>query len=83
MFGQSGEQKLESAVDAYNSGDYESAIAELRKAAKYGSPVAQHQLAYMHREGLGTAQSDELAFKWYEQAAKQGHVKSQTVVGEL
>jgi len=58
--------------EAYQSGDYEQAASFFRVSAEQGNPVAQNNLAFMYRNGVGVAQDYEEAVKWYRLSAEQG-----------
>ena len=60
--------------EAYQSGDYEQAASFFRLSAEQGDPVAQNNLAFMYRNGVGVAQDYEAAVKWYRLSAEQGVV---------
>lgn len=52
--------------------------------AETGNPQAQFDLGYMYLWGmkeLGILQSNEQAYKWFRQAAEQGHAEAQFEVG--
>jgi TPR repeat protein len=52
-----------------------------RRAAEYGHPEAQHQLAGHYAKGLGVEKNLSLAAKWYLKSAEQGNVDAQWNVG--
>lgn len=54
---------------------------EVIESAQEGDAVAQYNLAVMHSKGVGVAQSDAEAIKWYGQAAEQGHAMAQYNLG--
>ena len=56
---------------------------EYRIASEQGDAEAQHNLAFMYREGLGGEQSDEKAIFWYRSAALYGNAKAQVFMGWL
>ena len=63
--------------EAYQSGDYEQAASFFRLSAEQGNPVAQNNLAFMYRNGVGVAQDYEEAVKWYRLSAEQGVARAQ------
>ncbi|RGB28707.1 hypothetical protein C1646_767505 [Rhizophagus diaphanus] len=52
-----------------------SAIFYLEKAARSGNKVAQHNVGYCYRDGIGGAEKDEKrAFEFFEKSAGQGYI---------
>ena len=64
-------------LDAYNSMDYETALAVWQPLAASGDAGSQYGLGMMYGNGFGVAKDDALALKWYGQAADQGHADAQ------
>jgi len=64
-------------LDAYNSMDYETALAVWQPLAESGDAGSQYGLGMMYGNGFGVAMDDALALKWYGQAAEQGHAGAQ------
>ena len=64
-------------LDAYNSMDYETALAELQPLAESGDAEGQYGLGMMYGNGFGVDMEDALALKWYGLAADQGHAGAQ------
>jgi hypothetical protein len=54
--------------EAYNLGDYETALAELNPLAQRGEARAQHLLGWLHLNRFDPA----TAIKWFSLAADQG-----------
>ena len=54
---------------------------EVIQSAQEGDAVAQYNLAVMHSKGVGVAQNDAEAIKWYGLAAEQGHAMAQYNLG--
>ncbi len=67
--------------DAYERGDYETALKEFRPLADQGDPLAQATLGLMYAEGEGVAQDYQEAVRWYRLAAEQGHASGQFSLG--
>jgi TPR repeat protein len=63
--------------EAYNSGDYETALTEWRPLAEAGDADGQFGMGLLFGNGFGVALDDEQALKWYGLAASQGHAKAQ------
>lgn len=73
----------ESAVDAYERGDYKSAVQQLKPLADAGDPKAQVRLGLMYREGCGVARDATAAFAWLLRAARSGRADAQFLVGTM
>jgi hypothetical protein len=71
------------AVDAYDRGDFKTALRELRPLARQGDAKAQVRLGLMYREGRGVARDPKAAFTWLLRAAKQGRADAQYLVGTM
>jgi len=67
--------------DAYERGDYDTALKEFRPLADQGDPLAQATLGLMYAEGEGVAQDYQEAVRWYRLAAEQGHASGQFSLG--
>jgi hypothetical protein len=65
--------ELQTAQDAYKTGDYEKALELFQKAAEQGHKNAQFNCGYMYSRGKGTEEDKPKALYWYEKAAEQGH----------
>jgi len=63
--------------DAYNTGDYETALAEWQPLADAGDADGQFGMGLLYGNGFGVALDDVQALKWYELAAGQGHAEAQ------
>ncbi len=62
---------------AFESGDYETALAIWQPLAEAGHADSQCGLGQMYGNGFGVMMDDALAIKWYSLAAEQGHAKAQ------
>ena len=69
--------------EAYNSGDYATALREFKPLAEQGDDDAQFMLGWMYRKGLGVPQDDKTAVKWWKLAAEQGDVGAQHNLGVM
>ncbi len=69
--------------DAYERGDYDTALKEFRPLADQGDPLAQATLGLMYAEGEGVAQDYQEAVRWYRLAAEQGHASGQFSLGAM
>ena len=68
-------------VQAYNSGDFKTALAEFTPLAEQGLAAGQYNLGYMYDNGRGVPENDKTAVVWYTLAAEQGYVKAQYNLG--
>ncbi len=71
----------QAGVDAYERGDYETALKEWRPLAEQGDADAQFNLGVMYDMGLGVPQDYQEAMKWYWLAAEQGNTGAQNNLG--
>lgn len=69
--------------NAYQHGDYATALREWQSLAKQGHAVAQYRLGLLYSNGHGVPKDDAQARQWYEKAASQGHVDAQVNLGSL
>ena len=67
--------------DAYERGDYATALREWRPLAEQGEAHAQIGLGWMYNNGQGVPQDYAQARYWYEQAATQGNQQAQVNLG--
>ena len=63
--------------EAYNSGDYQTAIAEWQPLADGGDAEAQFGIGLLYANGFGVPLDDIEALKWYHLAADQQHANAQ------
>jgi len=70
-------------LEAYNSGDYATAIKEWKPLAEKGMADAQFNLAWMHYFGKGVKRSYTPAAKWFQLAADQGLADAQSNLGVM
>jgi len=68
-------------LDAYESGDYATALREWKPLAEQGNAIAQTNLGVMYQQGIGVPQDFEAAVKWYKLAAEQGYGSAQLKLG--
>ncbi len=59
--------------DAYNRGDYDTALKEWRPLAEQGFALSQFNLGLMYAKGQGVAQNYIQAYMWETLAAAQGN----------
>lgn len=66
-----------SAVTAYDRGDYTTALREFRTLANTGMADAQYNVGFMYFNGRGVPKDLAKAAQWYRAAAEQGHAQAQ------
>jgi len=74
---------LQAGVDAYNRGDYETALKKFLPLAEQGDAAAQFNLGKMYRKGQGVSLDYAEAMKWYRLAADQGRAAAQNNLGGM
>jgi uncharacterized protein len=72
---------FQKGVDAFDRGDYATALKEWTPLAEQGFAKVQHNLGVMYRNGQGVPQDDKTAVKWFTLAAEQRDVRAQTYLG--
>jgi hypothetical protein len=77
----SSEADLEAGREAFNRGDFATALEELRPLAEQGDVTAQIALGALYSKGLGVPQDFTEAAKWIHLAAEQGDVTAQFLLG--
>jgi len=68
-------------MDAFDRGDYDTALKEWRPLAERGHVGAQSLLGSMYDQGKGVPQDYQEAVRWYQKAAEQGHAWAQVNLG--
>jgi SH3-like domain-containing protein len=66
-------EDLERAVNAYNSGDYATAVSLWQFHAHQGNREAQYAMGVAYHEGNGVSHDLEKALSWFRQAAESNH----------
>jgi TPR repeat protein len=74
---------FDSAVTAYDNGDYARAFQMFSSLAQKGDAEAQFYLADMFFGGDGVPKNSAEAVKWYLKAANQGHLNAQYNLGVI
>jgi hypothetical protein len=69
--------------NAYDRGDYATALKEWKPLAEQGRAEAQAGLGVMYDLGDGVSQDYAAAARWYRLAAEQGDAKAQNNLGFL
>ena len=70
-------------LDAYDKGNYKTALRELRPLAEQGDVDAQFYLGLMYIGGDGVPQDYKQAVKWFRLSAEQGDIAGQYTMGGL
>ena len=60
------------AVQAYDGGDYATALDESLEAARQGDIDAQYMAGFLYMRGQGTQTDLARAYQWFSLAARQG-----------
>ena len=71
------------AYDAFDRGDYATALAIVRPLAERGVARAQGALGYLHYFGLGVPEDPTEAYRWIRMGAEGGDLRSQLRLGIL
>lgn len=74
---------FQTALDAYNAGDYETAYREWLPLAEKGTTTAQFNIGMMLERGEGREQDFKTAIEWYVRAAENGFGRAQFRLGEV
>ena len=69
--------------DAYEKGDYATALREWQPLAEQGDSNAQYNLGVMYAKGEGVLQDYKAAAQWYRRAAEQGNAVAQFNLGVM
>ncbi len=74
---------FQAGLDAYERGDYDTALKEFRPLAGQGVTVAQFTLGGMYEKGQGVPQDYQEAVQWFRLAAEQGYALAQNNLGAM
>ena len=72
---------VKTGVDAWQRGDFATAVKEWRPAADKGDPDAQFNLGQAYRLGRGVPANLGIAQSWFQKAAAKGHEQAQGNLG--
>jgi len=72
---------FQAGMDAYDQGDYATALKEMRPLAEQGHADAQFNLGVMYSNGQGVPQDNAQARDWLQKAAEQGMADGQVKLG--
>ncbi|MEJ2374554.1 MAG: tetratricopeptide repeat protein [Pseudolabrys sp.] len=71
------------AFEAYNRGDYATALRLYRPLANRGEPTAQYVMGLMYANDQGVPQSYAAAMNWHKKVAEEGEALGQFSVGVM
>ena len=74
-------QEIDKGYEAYNDGDYATALQEWKPLAEQGYAFAQYNLGILYEYGNGVPKDYVEAVKWYRLSAEQGYAISQYSLG--
>lgn len=74
-------QEIDKGYEAYNDGDYATALKEWKPIAEQGYAFAQYNLGILYEYGNGVPKDYAEAVKWYRLSAEQGYAISQYSLG--
>ena len=69
--------------EAYEKGDYETALKEFMPLAEAGQTSAEAAVGQMYFEGKGVKPDPKEAARWLEPAAEKGNARAQFLLGKL
>jgi uncharacterized protein len=72
---------FQAGMDAYNRGDFTTALREWQPLAERGDARAQFSFGLLYENGDGVTRDYTKARQWYEKAAAQGDAKAQLYLG--
>jgi TPR repeat protein len=70
-------------VEAYQKGDYATALKEWRAIADQGGSAAMFNIGLMYYDGHGVPQDFGQAAVWFERSAEKDYAKAQRDLGEM
>ena len=76
-------ESLDKGLEAYQAGDFKTALAQWLLFAEQGNASAQSNLALMYEHGKGVVQNHQSAVHWYTLAAEQGEAVAQANLGAM
>jgi TPR repeat protein len=74
---------FKTGLDAYNRGDFATALQEWQPIAEKGDPHAEYNLGLLYARGQGVPQDYAQAAQWYQKAAEQGVGAAQYNLGVM
>ncbi len=74
---------FQTGLDAFNSGDYDTALAQWQPLAEAGDADGLYGLGMMYGNGFGVDMNDEKALSYYGLASEKGHADAQYKLGVM
>ena len=74
---------VQGALNAFRKRDYKTAYKLFLRSGEQGDAVAQNNLGYMNREGLGVPKNYVLAHMWWNLSSKKGYEQATEYLGYL
>jgi TPR repeat protein len=74
---------FDEGMNAYTSGDFDTAAREFNILALKGDKESQYLLGLLYEEGQGLPKDDVEAAYWYARSADQGYVDAYFALGQL
>ncbi len=74
---------FQAGLDAYERGEYDTALKEWRPLAEQGLAAAQNNLGAMYINGEGVRRNYVQGYMWLSLAAKQGYKRAVLPQGQL
>ena len=74
---------FQAGIEAYERGDYDTALGEWRPLAEQGDAQAQFTLGEMYGMGHGVAQDYGETVRWFRLAAEQGYTPARFFLGTM
>jgi TPR repeat protein len=74
---------FQEGADAYNKGDYPTAMNEWMPLAQSGNAQAQNAVGALYDNGLGVTSDEAEAFRWYSMAANQNYPMAMRNLGTM
>jgi uncharacterized protein len=72
---------VKTGIDAYQRGDFATAVSTWRPLAIAGDADAQYNLGQAYRLGRGVPVDPQMAESWFKKAADQGHERARNAYG--
>lgn len=76
-------QDLQKGFDAYQAGDYATAIQEWTPLAKAGDALAQYNLGLLYNTGRGVPKDNVMAYMWYSVSEANGSIISAALTKDI
>ena len=74
---------FEKGIDAYNKGDFATALKEWKPLAEQGDAKAQYQLSFLYYHGDGVPPDYDKAIFWLNKSSQQKYYPAQELLAHL